>query len=135
MIELSRFSPSRLALSYVALSVLVLALFAIPLWYAWSVNLSTFKEYVRADDVHRMADVFEREGPTGLAAALDAARYSRDEIVVLADPSKSRLAGNLPAWPAQVPDFPGTYGLVIDAKAPASNRWSITSGLASLPPR
>jgi len=113
MIELSRFSPSRLALSYVALSVLVLALFAIPLWYAWSVNLSTFKEYVHTDDVQRMADVFEREGPTGLAAAIEAARYPRDEIVVLADPSKSRLAGNLPAWPAQVPDFPGTYGLVI----------------------
>ena len=48
MIELFRFSPSRVALSYVSLSVLVLALFAVPLWYAWSVNLSTFKEYVRA---------------------------------------------------------------------------------------
>ena len=27
--------------------------------------------------------------------------------------SKLRLAGNLPAWPAEVPDAPGTYGLVI----------------------
>ena len=48
MTELFRFSPSRLALAYVALSVLVLALFAIPLWYAWSVNLSMFREYVAA---------------------------------------------------------------------------------------
>ena len=37
----------------------------------------------------------------------------RDEIVVLADPAKVRLAGNLPAWPAEVPDAPGTHGLVI----------------------
>ena len=37
-----------------------------------------------------------------------------DQIMVLADASKLRLAGNLPAWPAEVPDAPGTYGLVID---------------------
>src|SRR5262249_21700514 len=33
--------------------------------------------------------------------------------IVFADASKLRLAGNLPAWPAEVPDEPGTYGLVI----------------------
>jgi len=70
MIQLFRFSPSRLALGYIALSVLVLALFAIPLWYAWSVNISTFREYVHADDAQRMADIFEREGARGLAAAI-----------------------------------------------------------------
>src|SRR4029434_4521343 len=32
---------------------------------------------------------------------------------VFADPSKRRIAGNLAAWPAEVPDGPGTYGLVI----------------------
>src|SRR6267378_5443316 len=36
-----------------------------------------------------------------------------DEIMVFADASKLRLAGNLPAWPAEVPNAPGTYGLVI----------------------
>ena len=36
-----------------------------------------------------------------------------DEIMVLADASKLRLAGNLTAWPTEVPDAPGTYGLVI----------------------
>src|SRR6267378_7296335 len=36
-----------------------------------------------------------------------------DEIMVFADASKLRLAGNLPAWPAEVPDASGTYGLVI----------------------
>src|SRR5207247_1370670 len=47
MIEPFRFSPSRLALTYIALSALVLALFAVPLWYEWSVNLSTFRAYVQ----------------------------------------------------------------------------------------
>jgi hypothetical protein len=56
MIGLFRFSTSRLALAYIALSVLVLALFAIPLWYAWSVNISTFRTYVDANLVQEMAD-------------------------------------------------------------------------------
>src|SRR5215467_14103938 len=115
MIEFVRFSPSRLALSYVALSVVVLAMFAIPLWYAWSVNLTTFKEYVHAEDVDRMVELFQREGAAGLAKAIEsqAASYPPDHVVVLADASKSRVAGNLPAWPATVPELPGTYGLVI----------------------
>ena len=47
MISSFRFSPSRLALVYIALGVLALGLFAIPLWYAWRVNISTFRAYVR----------------------------------------------------------------------------------------
>jgi PAS domain S-box-containing protein len=115
MIEPFRFSPSRLALSYVALSVVVLALFAIPLWYAWSINLTTFKEYVHAEDVDRMVELFRREGASGLAKAIEsqAASYPPDQVMLLADASKSRIAGNLPAWPAAVPELPGTYGLVI----------------------
>jgi hypothetical protein len=41
-----RFSASRLALVYIAVGVLALALFAIPLWYGWRVNISTFRAYV-----------------------------------------------------------------------------------------
>jgi hypothetical protein len=36
-----------LALPYIALSVLVLALFALPLWSVWRVNRSTFRAYVQ----------------------------------------------------------------------------------------
>jgi hypothetical protein len=46
MIKFFLFCPSRLALGYIALSVLALALFAIPLWYGWRVNISTFRAYV-----------------------------------------------------------------------------------------
>ena len=71
MTRIFRFSPSRLAFAYVALSVLVLALFAIPLWYAWNVNISTFKVYVLGTEVQRMVDTFESEGAAGLAAAIN----------------------------------------------------------------
>src|SRR3989475_5288036 len=116
MIGLFRFSPSRLALVYVALSALVLGLFAIPLWYVWRVNYSTLRTYIDAEDVRTMMDTFEREGPNRLAAAIEARvrTLPRDEILLLADPSKARVAGNLLAWPAEVPDSPGTSGLVID---------------------
>jgi PAS domain S-box-containing protein len=115
MLRFFRFSPSRLALAYIALSVFVLALFAIPLWYAWQVNLSTFKEYVQGEDIQRLVEVFAREGAKGLATTMESQVRSLpgDEIMIFADASKLRLAGNLPAWPAEVPDAPGTYGLVI----------------------
>src|SRR5439155_1594140 len=116
MIGLFRFPPSGLALMYVALSALVLGLFAIPLWYVWRVNYSTLRTYIDAEDVRTMVDTFEREGPTGLAAAIEARVriLPRDEILLLADPSKARVAGNLVAWPREVPDSPGTSGLIID---------------------
>ena len=115
MIRLFRFSPARLALAYIGLSVLVLALFAIPLWYAWRVNLSTFRAYVQGEDLQRLVEVFDREGAKGLATAMESQVRSLpgDEIMVFADASKLRLAGNLPAWPAEIPDAPGTYGLVL----------------------
>ena len=116
MIRIFRFSPSRLAFAYVVLSVLVLALFAIPLWYAWNVNISTFKVYVLGTEVQRMVDTFESEGATGLAAAINSqvAGLPDDEVMILADASKAKLAGNLPTWPIEVPGSPGTYGLLLD---------------------
>jgi hypothetical protein len=62
MIRLFPFSPSRLALAYIALSLFVLALFAIPLWYAWRVNIGTFRAYVQGEDIQRLVDIFDREG-------------------------------------------------------------------------
>src|SRR5258707_5285552 len=108
-----RFSPSRLALAYIALGVFVLGFFALLLWYAWHTNIVTFRAYVQGDDLQRLEEVFHSEGAKGLAIAIQShgRSLSRDQIIVFADPSKLRLAGNLPAWPTEVPDAPGTYGL------------------------
>src|SRR4029434_4266974 len=113
MIKFFRFSPSKLALVYIALSVFVLALFAIPLWYAWRANISTFRAYVPGEDMQRLVDIFHREGAKGLATAMEsqARILPSDEVMVFADASKLRLAGNLTAWPAEVPDATGTHGL------------------------
>ena len=71
MISFFRFSPSRLALVYIALSVFVLALFAIPLWYGWRVNLATFREYVQGEDMQGLVDIFHREGAKALVKAME----------------------------------------------------------------
>ena len=65
--------------------------------------------------MQRLVDIFHREGAKGLATAIESQVRSLpgDEIMVFADASKLRLAGNLTVWPAEVPDAPGTYGLVI----------------------
>ena len=124
MIKLLRFSPSRLALGYIGLSVLALVLLAVPLWYAWRTNIATFKAYVEGENVQELVDVFDREGAQGLAAAIESrlGNLPADEILILADASKRRLGGNLPAWPVEVPDGPGTYGLVIGLGGGASKR-------------
>src|SRR5207247_8154170 len=62
MNRLLRFSPVRLALAYFLLTVLVLSLSAIPLWYAWRVNLSHLRSYVPGEVVQRFVYVFERYG-------------------------------------------------------------------------
>jgi PAS domain S-box-containing protein len=119
-----RFTSTRLALSYIALGALALALLAVPLWYGYRANVGTFRTYVPGAEMQRLVDVFHRDGPQGLAAAMDT--YSKKlpagEIAVFADPRKQRLAGNLSRWPAEVPDAPGTYGLVIDLGGEASMR-------------
>src|SRR5258706_4479982 len=94
---LFRFSPSRLALAYVGLSALALALFAFPLWYAWTVNLSTFREYVRSPELHQVEETLRVQGVGAAAAAIQSrvAALAPDEVVILADPSLARVAGNL----------------------------------------
>ena len=61
MISSFKFSPSKLALVYVALGVLSLALFAIPLGYSWRLNISTFREYVQGEEVQRLIQIFHRD--------------------------------------------------------------------------
>src|SRR2546423_12348717 len=118
------FSASRAALGYIVLSVLALGLFAIPLWYGFRANLGTFRAYVPGEEVQRLVDLFHREGASAVAAEIESKARStpRDEVIVFADSAKALLAGNLPAWPAEVPDAPGSYGLVISLGGGATMR-------------
>src|SRR6185295_7878140 len=114
MIRFFRFSPSRLALVYIALSVLRLALFVMPLWNSWRTNMSTFRAYVQGEDTQRPVD-FYRQGATGHATAMKSPvrTLPGDEILVFADASKQRLTVNLAAWPVEVPETFGAMVLVL----------------------
>jgi hypothetical protein len=113
---LLRFSASNLALGYVAASLLTLALFATPLWFAWRSTIDARRTELLQEDERRLVDVFETRGADGLAAALDA-RVARGRTLgnyyVLADAARKRIAGNLPEWPADVPSAPGRYRVTI----------------------
>lgn len=117
MRRLFRFSAFNLALGYVGASLLVLGLFATPLWFAWRSTIDMRRTDLLQEDTRRLTDVFGSEGPKGLVAALDQRasrqRRARDAIFLLADARHERLAGNLDEWPAEVPDEPGRYTLRI----------------------
>jgi signal transduction histidine kinase len=118
MIKPLRFSALTVALSYVAVSLVVLAAFATPLWYTWRETVEKGRIEHLQMDTNRLASVFNKQGVGALASVIDAEVGTEpngaDELVLLADASLARLAGNLPAWPRGIPDLPGTYTVTIN---------------------
>ena len=106
--------PWRIALAYIAFSALALALFAIPLWYGWRTDVGTLRVFV-PEEMQALPDVFRRDGPAAVAAAIRSrSDPTRREVVVFAGPDKEVIAGTLPHWPEEIPDAAGTYGHLID---------------------
>jgi len=117
MIRLLRFSAFNLALGYIALSIAVLTLFATPLGMAWREGIDEARSAYLQQDVQRLTDIFGRQGVQGLIAAVD--RYLDmpfvpERTILFADAALSRIAGNLAAWPSELPASPGTHELSID---------------------
>src|SRR5258706_13185880 len=107
MNRLLRFSAFNLALAYIALSIAVLTLFATPLGVAWRKGIDEARTQYLQQDAQRLTDIFSKEGVQGLLAAVD--RYFDmpfvpERIVFVTDASLSKLAGNLLAWPPEIPD-------------------------------
>lgn len=112
MIRLPRFSAFNMALGYILLSVVILAAFAAPLWYAWQENVGKHRIEFLRDDARRLASIFQMQGPEGLASVIEARlarHHPRENVILFADPSHHRLAGNLPAWPGGVPASPTSF--------------------------
>jgi len=95
----TRLTPWRIALGYIAFSVLALALFAMPLWYGWRANIATFRSYVPAEEMQTLVELFQREGAAAVTAAVrsQAGTMPGDEVVLFAGPGKEVLAGTLRA--------------------------------------
>ena len=107
-----RSSAFTLAVGYVLLGLVTLALFAAPLWYAWRVTIEDGRTEVLQEDTQRFAEVFHQRGAQGLASFIDdrvKMQIAAERILLLSDPSLKVLAGNLPEWPAEIPERPGTY--------------------------
>jgi signal transduction histidine kinase len=112
-----RSATFALSFGYIAFGVVALILFAAPLWYAWQVTVEDGRSEILHADALRLTDVFHREGAPGLKAFIDARvgmQLPGERILLLADSSLHRVAGNLPQWPKTVPAQPGIYTVTLD---------------------
>src|SRR5258707_3710154 len=110
MIRMLRSSALSLALTYVALGIVALVLFAAPLWYAWQVTIQDSRTELLQIDSQRLAEVLRREGAQGAKAFIDARvrmQIAGERILLLTDASLHPLSGNLPAWPSTCLRNPG----------------------------
>jgi signal transduction histidine kinase len=112
-----RSSALSLAVSYVALGIIALILFAAPLWYAWQVTITEGRvEYLQADAT-RLTEVFRRDGADALKSFIDARvgmQIVGERILLMTDQNLRPLAGNLGAWPNSVPAVQGDYNTQVD---------------------
>jgi signal transduction histidine kinase len=108
-----RLSASNIAASYVAISLVVLILFAAPILYAWNTIVEERSTERLGEDAERLSRVLNNHGPQALKTVIDAmieAQQAGDEkFILLADSQLHTKEGNLAAWPAGIPDDAGTY--------------------------
>ncbi len=110
--KVPRSSALTLSVGYIGLGLAALALFAAPLWYAWRVTIQEGRNEILQSDAMRLTEVFRREGPPGLISYINTRvgmQIAGERQLLLADAALKPLAGNLAAWPANVPAKAGTY--------------------------
>lgn len=120
MNRLLRSSPVTWALGYLLLGLAALVAFAVLLWYAWNVSIFSGREEILHADAQHLADVFAREGPQGLTAHIDSRlrlQIVGERTLLLTDADYRPLAGNLAAWPREIPDGPGTHAVMVNQLA------------------
>jgi hypothetical protein len=117
MSKVIRSTTFTLSIGYIAFGIVALVLFAAPLWYAWQVTMEDGRSEILRADTQRLTDVFHREGAIGLKSFIDARvgmQLPAERILLLADSSMHRIAGNLREWPAAVPAASGLYTVTVN---------------------
>ena len=120
MNRLLRSSPVTWALGYLLLGLAALVAFAVLLWYAWNVSIFSGREEILHADAQHLADVFAHEGPAGLTAHIDARlrlQIVGERTLLLTDAAYRPLAGNLAAWPREIPDDSGAHAVMVNELA------------------
>jgi signal transduction histidine kinase len=103
---------------YVAASIVVLSLFAAPLWYVWNTTIEGGRAELVEADARRMKEVYTQQGAEQLAAVI-AARVGDHlddtrQVILLTDALLIRKAGNLPVIPPGVFGLPGMHAASIN---------------------
>jgi len=127
-----RSTTFALSFGYIAFGVVALVLFAAPLWYAWQVTVEDGRAEILRADTRRLTEVFNREGATGLKSFIDARvgmQLPGERILLLADSSLHRVAGNLPKWPSTVPAQPGIYTVPLELSGTPTESVVVRSAL------
>ncbi len=109
-----RSSPVTWALGYLLLGLAALGAFAVTLWYTWNVTIFAAREEILLDDAQRLTAVFAREGIDGLTARIDeriAMQIAFERALLVTDDHYRKLAGNLAAWPANLPAEAGNHSV------------------------
>jgi signal transduction histidine kinase len=91
-----RSSATTLAASYVLLGILALVLFALPLGVAWRAADNDTRLQILGEDSQRLAEVFNRKGPAGLADFINervGLQIAGERILLLTDVGNKPLAG------------------------------------------
>ncbi|TWI69774.1 signal transduction histidine kinase [Pseudoduganella lurida] len=117
MLRLPGFSARTIAIGYALVSLLVLAMFAGPLWYGWHTNIQQVRTELIRSDSQRLVNLFKRNGAYAVAAAIDSQAAGTNDgvrkILLFMAPNGVKLAGNLPGWPAGLPDHDGVADATI----------------------
>ena len=112
-----RSSPVTWALGYLLLGLAALVAFAVTLWYTWNVTIFAAREEILVDDAQRLTAVFAREGVDGLTARINeriALQIAGERTLLLTDEHHHTLAGNLAAWPPNIPEQDGNHAVIVN---------------------
>jgi signal transduction histidine kinase len=106
-----RLSGMTLAVSYVLASLVIVGFFATSLWYTWHEIVEERAGQVLQEETQRLAAVFTEKGVNATIDAIESRvsgqKEGDEKYILLIDPERKLLAGDLPAWPPEIPIRPG----------------------------
>ena len=120
LLRVPGFSARTIAVGYVTVSLLVLAMFAGPLWYTWKTNVEAVRTELLQTDTERLSKLFVSNGPGALSVAIEAQTSGTYQgvgrLMLFMAPNGVKLAGNLDAWPTGAPSHtsPCSATLLVD---------------------